>query len=1126
MKKLLLLLVVVPQLVTAQLVINEIAPNNRVVADEDGQFPDWIEIMNIGAADINVQQYAITDNPDTWNKWLLPNYIIEAGERLLIFASEKNRDCYGCPGIVNYLHTNFKLSNGETVALYDESGNLIDSVTIGNVYATDVMARIPDGGDWCYADTETAKDPNSVTCYTEYSEEPVFNTLPGFYAGSIDVTISGTDIFYSTNGDWPDVDGIAYTAPVTISTTKVVKAVSKQPGKLPSRTITGTFFIDETTQLPVVSISSNSCDMFNEGFSCEAAYDGADGWEPDNPQIPAGVEYFTADHVQKISKNIKFEAAGNSSIAVYPQKGMQFTADEDFGDNSEYDFNVFENYKPLDSLNGFRVRANNDWGNSNARMKDVINNRLAAPTHIVTPAYQNVATFINGEYWGLYSAREELDKYFLRNNQGVNPDKVDIIRSGAGEDVWDIAEAGTITAYNELKTFFNTHSMTNPDHYALALELIDIENWVDHFALQFFVNNDEMAYNLRCFRSYEPDMKWKFILWDTGAGSECPSCNSIETLINFPYLSEEINMMNELVDNTDFRNYFINRYADLMNYYFTWEIVENLIDVNADEIEAEIPAQYGRWGAPSVGAWNSGVNELKDFFEPRVGFQRNEIENYFDLNDQVTITLEVNPPGAGYIKISTIVPENLPWSGVYFDGVPVTVTAIPNPGFTFSNWSDNPFITDATALSFNNNFTDNTTFTANFTGVADFGIVISEVNYNSNTFVNSGDWIELYNPTAVDIVLTAYQIGNKEFYTNYKIADNVVLPAGGYLVVAENLAQFSAIYPDVTNVVGDMVFNFSNDGDSIVLRNPVGQLITGFAFEDKFPWPATADGFGRTMEFDFTINEPASPTSWFAGCVLGSPGMAYSNCFENPIIDEINYHASDAANSGDWFELFNWSAADFDLSGYTIQDESGNSFIIPEGTSVTGDGGYLVFYQDETLFSSQFPDVTNKVGPLNFGFNDGGDIIVIYDQDGQIFQSVSFEDVAPYPLSPDGGGTALQIVSIGENMNKPSNWMESCPAGTPGSLLVMPCITGIEEQEIDVIMKLQPNPATSVLHITFTRPLNACQLSVYDITGKLMLKHNIQQSNLLLDVANYNSGMYVIEVVAENEHFTNTFIKQ
>ncbi|MBK8345880.1 MAG: hypothetical protein IPL12_22900 [Bacteroidetes bacterium] len=53
--------------------------------------------------------------------------------------------------------------------------------------------------------------------------------------------------------------------------------------------------------------------------------------------------------------------------------------------------------------------------------------------------------------------------------------------------------------------------------------------------------------------------------------------NSIETLINFPYLSEEINMMNDLMDNPSFRDYFINRYADLMNYYFTWDIIETLL---------------------------------------------------------------------------------------------------------------------------------------------------------------------------------------------------------------------------------------------------------------------------------------------------------------------------------------------------------------------------------------------------------------------------------------------------------------------------------------------------------------------------------------------------------------------
>jgi hypothetical protein len=29
------------------------------------------------------------------------------------------------------------------------------------------------------------------------------------------------------------------------------------------------------------------------------------------------------------------------------------------------------------------------------------------------------------------------------------------------------------------------------------------------------------------------------------------------------------------------------------------------------------------------------------------------------------------PPGAGKIKISTIIPDSLPWTGVYFDGNPV-----------------------------------------------------------------------------------------------------------------------------------------------------------------------------------------------------------------------------------------------------------------------------------------------------------------------------------------------------------------------------------------------------------------------------------------------------------------------
>lgn len=65
---------------------------------------------------------------------------------------------------------------------------------------------------------------------------------------------------------------------------------------------------------------------------------------------------------------------------------------------------------------------------------------------------------------------------------------------------------------------------------------------------------------------------------------------------------------------------------------------------------------------------------------------RNHIESNFNLVKQVDITLDVFPAGAGKIQISTVSPATYPWKGVYFDGVPVKITAIANPGYSFLHW--------------------------------------------------------------------------------------------------------------------------------------------------------------------------------------------------------------------------------------------------------------------------------------------------------------------------------------------------------------------------------------------------------------------------------------------------------
>lgn len=72
--------------------INEVlASNNELFSDEDGDFEDWIELYNFGSDPINLEGFGLSDNYDDPYKWVLPDYTIEPGEYLLVWASGKDR---------------------------------------------------------------------------------------------------------------------------------------------------------------------------------------------------------------------------------------------------------------------------------------------------------------------------------------------------------------------------------------------------------------------------------------------------------------------------------------------------------------------------------------------------------------------------------------------------------------------------------------------------------------------------------------------------------------------------------------------------------------------------------------------------------------------------------------------------------------------------------------------------------------------------------------------------------------------------------------------------------------------------------------------------------------------------
>ena len=119
-----------------QLAITELmAFNGTTLADQDGDFSDWIELHNTGPTPVNLAGYYLTDDADDLTRWQFPSTDLGAGGYLVVFASGKDR---AVPG--QELHTNFGLNNaGEFLALVNP-----DATTIESQYAPEFPNQVLD----------------------------------------------------------------------------------------------------------------------------------------------------------------------------------------------------------------------------------------------------------------------------------------------------------------------------------------------------------------------------------------------------------------------------------------------------------------------------------------------------------------------------------------------------------------------------------------------------------------------------------------------------------------------------------------------------------------------------------------------------------------------------------------------------------------------------------------------------------------------------------------------------------------------------------------------------------------------------------------------------------------------
>ncbi len=181
------------------LYINEfMADNETYLADQYGEYDDWIELWNGGSAAIDLDGMFLSDDAAEPDKYMLPDITLQPGDFILIWA-DKDED-------QGDLHAGFKLSkDGEYIGLFDVEASgyaLIDEIDFGEQETDISYGREQDGDDqWITFNSPTAGTSNNESSIEELSNNgisvwpvPANNILHVQINNLTEATLSITDI--------------------------------------------------------------------------------------------------------------------------------------------------------------------------------------------------------------------------------------------------------------------------------------------------------------------------------------------------------------------------------------------------------------------------------------------------------------------------------------------------------------------------------------------------------------------------------------------------------------------------------------------------------------------------------------------------------------------------------------------------------------------------------------------------------------------------------------------------------------------------------------------------------------------------------------------------------------------
>jgi hypothetical protein len=926
------------------------AQNDSVLADQDGDYSDWMELYNASASPVNLDGLFLTDNAANLTKWRLPAQSLPAGGYLVVFASGKNR---AVPGV--QLHTSFSLdANGEFLALVATNGTTILSsfgAKFSKQYADISYGHQTQGTNL----TLRAGQPGYLVSHTPGGANVVFPAPHPVYS---DTSLARIEIICS-QATW---DILQAASPTSDETAVNVRFRHGD--------------IDVTVTNVGISLRGNTSfskypRSFNVSFNSYVPGQNLFGIEKLN--LNSEVNDPSTER-SKLCFDLHQAAGLAAPYASHVATVISGPNNHRSGPDSYFFDAVLNNTQPVDDV-FIQQRFTNTRGN------------LYKCTYTGAPANLLYLGPTGSSYAG--QARYEL-KYSGNGDTSFN-------------DLADFINVLNNTPSNAFPSVIRKHFEVDDFLKRLALDVLT-SNWDSYWGNynNFHLYRDPGSGRWH-YLPYDMDNTFS-IRWISP-----PSGNWATQNIYTWGKSSDVPLVSRILGVPEFRNRYSHYMNQLLLSNYTSAKLNAPVYRTRTNQTAALP--FGGLGVTNCksserarygGDWpNWTYTQYSNSFDFAQVTANNRVPNYHGITEFI-IARRTN--ALNQLQLSNIAPilsaltlcPTLPATNQFItfairaeDNVSVSAVKLVssfNGGTSVTNsMTDNgtggdaasgdkvftaqlgPFAVSGT-LVYHVQATDNTgrvTFEP-WGGPADaaslvigspfLGLAVSEINYHPhdpsggelavNADADAYEFIELQNMGSASL-----NLGGVKFIAGISFTfPPQVLSPGARVVIAKNAAAFAARYGAGVSIAGVFDGQLSNGGEALHLADTNGATIKLFTYQDTAPWPQRADGHGSALELVDAAGDYNSPFNWCDSIRHGgSPGTNGLLPPPGIVINEVLSHTD--LPLVDSIELHNPTASAINIGGWYLSDSDSayKKFRIPGG-AVLAAGGYVTF--DESHFNS------------------------------------------------------------------------------------------------------------------------------------------------------------------------------